>query len=81
MACVRKVALPVDGSEHSERACDCTYFKHISDYFIFLPLVCALVFLKLAFVRVRVVLHAWHRNRMWMEKFRICCMERKIRRY
>ncbi|XP_015754675.1 PREDICTED: universal stress protein Slr1101-like [Acropora digitifera] len=22
MACVRKVALPVDGSEHSERACD-----------------------------------------------------------
>lgn len=44
MACVRKVALPVDGSEHSERACDCTYFKEISDYFIFLPLVCSLVF-------------------------------------
>lgn len=77
MACVRKVALPVDGSEHSERACDCTYFKEIPDYFIFLPLVCALVFLKLAFVRVRVVLHAWHRNRMWMENFRICCMKRK----
>lgn len=33
MACVRKVALPVDGSEHSERACDCTYFKEISDSF------------------------------------------------
>lgn len=44
MACVRKVALPVDGSEHSERACDCTYFKEISRFFILLPLACSLVF-------------------------------------
>ena len=42
MACIRKVALPVDGSEHSERACDCTYFKEISDFFR-LRLVCSLV--------------------------------------
>lgn len=28
----RKVALPVDGSEHSEKACDCTYLKHILAY-------------------------------------------------
>lgn len=60
MACIRKVALPVDGSEHSERACDCTYFKEISDFFFFA--IGVLSSIKLAFVRVRDGLHAGHRN-------------------